>query len=103
MWLSARGRFRGRVLGIAVLVTLLQFLANVVGQMWDTLAFLRPFTVFYYYQPQQIILQNKWDVNVALPWHVYAVNSVAVLAVVGVVGYLLALWSFCRRDLPAPL
>ena len=28
---------------------------------------------------------------------------VAVLAAVGCVGYLLTLWTFCRRDLPAPL
>lgn len=103
MWLSARGRFRGKVLGAAVLITLLQFLANVVGQMWDTLAFVRPFTVFYYYQPQQIILQDRWLVNVTLAGYTLPVYGVAVLALVGVVGYLLALWSFCRRDLPAPL
>src|SRR5262249_1671757 len=34
MFLSARGRFRGRALGLAVLVTLLQFLINAVGQLW---------------------------------------------------------------------
>src|SRR5207248_1791212 len=45
MWLSARGRFRGRVLGLAIVVTLLQFLVNVVGQMWDAVEWLRPFTV----------------------------------------------------------
>ena len=35
MALSAAGRFRNRVIGVAVLVFLLQFLVNVVGQMWD--------------------------------------------------------------------
>ena len=35
MALSAAGRFRNRVIGIAVLVFLLQFLVNVVGQLWD--------------------------------------------------------------------
>jgi len=107
MWLSARGRFRGRVMSIAVLVTLLQFLVNVVGQLWDAVEPLRQFTVFYYFQPQQIILSNKWTVDVGkftTTGHpLFAVNSVAVLAGVGLVGYALALWSFCRRDLPAPL
>jgi hypothetical protein len=28
---------------------------------------------------------------------------IAVLMAVGVLGYLLALWRFCTRDLPAPL
>ncbi len=46
MWLSACGRFRGRVLGLAVLVTLVQFLINVVGQLLDFFEPLRPFTVF---------------------------------------------------------
>jgi hypothetical protein len=27
----------------------------------------------------------------------------AVLALVGTCGYLAAFWTFCRRDLPAPL
>src|SRR5262249_33831549 len=50
MWLSAAGRFRWRVLGLAVFITLIQFLVNVLGQMWDTVEPLRPLTIFYYYQ-----------------------------------------------------
>jgi ABC-2 type transport system permease protein len=97
MWLSACGRFRGRVLGWAVLLTLVQFMVNVVGQLWDVLAPLRPFTVFYYYQPQQIILNGDWADDV----HVW--QRLGVLLAVGAVGYLGALWTFSRRDLPAPL
>lgn len=107
MWLSARGRFRWRVMGVAVLVTLLQFLVNVVGQLWETVAPLRPFTVFYYYQPQQIILTGRWTVELGTVWNggepLFAVNVLAVLFAVGAAGYGLALWTFCRRDLPAPL
>ncbi|MBY0527172.1 MAG: hypothetical protein K2R98_27500 [Gemmataceae bacterium] len=100
MWLSASGRFRWRVMGLAVFVTLLQFLVNVVGQLWDAVAPLRPLTVFYYYQPQQIILRDAWMVDVGRG---NLVNGVVVLAAVGAIGYALALWTFCRRDLPAPL
>jgi ABC-2 type transport system permease protein len=107
MWLSAGGRFRGRVMGLAVLVTLVQFLVNLIGQLWDVAEPWRPFTVFYYYQPQQIILRNSWRVLVTMPWQAagicYAVNVVAVLGAVGVAGYGMAFWTFCRRDLPAPL
>jgi ABC-2 type transport system permease protein len=94
MALSACGRYRWRVLGLAVFVTLVQFLVNVVGQMWDVLEGLRPFTIFYYYQPQDIILGKPWlDVLPAL----------AVLYGVGAAGYVVAMLVFTRRDLPAPL
>jgi len=107
MWLSAHGRFRGRVLGLAVLITLLQFLVNVVGQLWSAIEPLRPLTVFYYYQPQQIMLQHRWTVDLhglgnsgqALA----SVNVIVVLFAGGLAGYALALWKFCYRDLPAPL
>ncbi|MBL8800099.1 MAG: ABC transporter permease subunit, partial [Planctomycetia bacterium] len=107
MWLSARGRFRGKVMGIAVLTVLLQFLVNVIGQLWDLVAPLRQLTVFYYYQPQQIILQDRWTVEVGKfsesGTALASVPMVGVLFAVGFVGYAAALWTFCRRDLPAPL
>jgi ABC-2 type transport system permease protein len=105
MALSAAGRFRNRVIGGAVLLTLLQFLVNVVGQLWDAAAWLRPFTVFYYYQPQQVILTGRWTVDPGALWNggPHAVNVLAVLFGVGAAGYAVALWAFTRRDLPAPL
>jgi ABC-2 type transport system permease protein len=107
IWLSALGRFRGRVLGIAILVTLLQYLINVIGQLWDVLAPLRPLTVFYYYQPQQIILRHNWQAVLYPFWNgsepQVTVHVLVVLFGVGIVGYLLALWTFTHRDLPAPL
>ena len=69
MWLSAGGRFRGRVLGIAVLATLLQFLVNVIGQLWTPVSWLRPLTVFFYYQPQQIMLQHTWTIDLGQAWN----------------------------------
>lgn len=107
MWLSSLGRFRAPVLGWAVLLVLIQFLVNVVGQLWDAVAFLRPLTVFFYYQPQQIVLHGKWTVDLGTAWNSgqpwLAVNVLAVLFSIGAVGYLLAIWQFSRRDLPAPL
>jgi len=106
MWLSAAGRSRTRVLGLAILVTLVQFLVNVIGQLWDGLAVLRPFTVFYYYQPQAINLKETWTVDPGLAWTgkpLVALNVVHVLGLVGAVGYAMALRTFVRRDIPAPL
>ena len=75
-------------------VTLVQFLVNVVGQLWDVLGPFRPWTIFYYYQPQDIIRGAPW--SAVLP-------SLAVLYGVGAVGYAVVLTAFTRRDLPAPL
>lgn len=106
MCMSAAGRFRWRVLGLAVLVTLGQFLINVIGQLWGAVEPLRPLSVFYYYQPQQIILRDAWSVGLGRAWHLVAplpINVVAALVAVGLAGYGLALWTFQRRDVPAPL
>lgn len=107
LWLSAGGRFRWKVLGAAVFITLLQFLINVVGQLWETVGVLRPFTVFYYYQPQQIILKQRWTVDLGSVWNnghpLWSLPVLGVLVTVGVIGYAMALWTFTRRDLPAPL
>jgi ABC-2 type transport system permease protein len=97
LWVSSLGRFRGRVLGAAVLLTLVQFLVNVIGQLLEGWAFLRPYTVFYYYQPQPMALTPDWYAQ-AVIW-----ERLGVLLAVGTAGYLLALWTFSRRDLPAPL
>jgi len=106
MWLSAAGRSRNRVLGLAILITLVQFLVNVIGQLWDGLAFLRPFSVFYYYEPQTINLRGVWTVDPGLAWlgrPLVTVNVIVVLVAVGAVGYAMALRTFVRRDIPAPL
>jgi ABC-2 type transport system permease protein len=106
MWLSALGRFRTRVLAWAVLITLVQFLVQVVGQLWDSVAFLRPFTVYFYYQPQNVIIKDQWTVDLATAWRLpteLSINGLVVLLVIGAIGYAMALWTFSRRDLPAPL
>ncbi len=106
MWLSAAGRSRTKVLGLAILVTLVMFLVNVIGQLWDGLGFLRPFTVFYYYQPQAINMKGAWTVDPGLSLfgrRVLSVNVVLVLGLVGAAGYAMALRTFVRRDVPAPL
>jgi beta-exotoxin I transport system permease protein len=97
MALSAAGRFRSRVLGLAVLLALVQFLVNVIGQLWSVMEPLRPFTIYYYYQPQPMILDVLWYEKGEV-W-----TRLGVLFGIGAAGYGLGWWTFCRRDLPAPL
>jgi ABC-2 type transport system permease protein len=106
MWLSAAGRFRWRVLGLAVFGTLLQFLVNVIGQLDESFGWMRPLTIFYYYRPQEMVLGKPWTVTLS-EWNggstLAAVPALAVLYAVGAIGYLMALRVFTRRDIPAPL
>lgn len=100
MALSAAGRSRWKVVGYGVLVGVLMFAANVLGQLWDDASWVRPFSAFYYYQPQKIMLKDDWTAD---PFGVAGVPVVWVLLAAGAVGYLAALAIFTRRDLPAPL
>jgi ABC-2 type transport system permease protein len=97
MWISSLGRSRARTWGWAITIFLIMFLINVFGQIWDWLDFLRPFTIHYHYQPQQMILREGWQTNANVWWHL------GVLLVSGAAGYFAAWVTFIRRDLPAPL
>ena len=88
------------MVGYGVLTSVLMFAGNVLGQLWDEAGWVRPFTAFYYYQPQKIMLKADWTTD---PFGVAGVPVVPVLVAVGALGYLAALWLFTRRDLPAPL
>ena len=105
MLISACGRNRWRAIGWASLMAVVMFIGNVVGQLWESASAVRPFTVFFYYQPQKIWLSGNWlaNLNEAWPGADVPVPMVAVLFAVGAGGYLLALRVFTRRDLPAPL
>lgn len=101
---SAMNRSRWRAIGIAVVVVMTMFIVNVLGQLWDGAAFLRPASVFFYYQPQRIWLREDWFANLGDVWPgAPGVSMLGVLVGVGAAGYLVALRVFTRRDLPAPL
>jgi ABC-2 type transport system permease protein len=103
---SALGRSRWKVVGYSVLVVVVMFVANTVGQLWEPAGFVRPFTFFFYYQPQRAMIDGAWLVDPGKAWNLgnpVQVPAVGVLLGVGAIGYAFALRTFARRDLPAPL
>jgi len=106
MAISSTGRFRFRVLGYAVFLILIMFLVNVISQVWEPLMPLRPLTIFYYYQPQQMILGRGWSVNFS-EWNngqtLFQLPCLLVLYGIGTIGYLISWLIFDRRDIPAPI
>ena len=102
---SGRGELAGLVNTLS-LVFVVMFIANTIGQLWEPAGFVRPFTFFFYYQPQRIMIDGAWLVDVGKPWNLgrpLMVPAVGVLFAVGAAGYAVALRAFTRRDLPAPL
>ena len=104
---SSVGRSRWRALGWSVLIVVTMFLVNVVGQLWEPVGRLRPFTLFFYYQPQAVWLKGIWMADVGdafgLTKRMYLIPMVPMLFAVGTAGYFFALRVFTRRDIPAPL
>ena len=107
MLFSACGRSRWRVIGWSVLTVLVMFILNVLGQLWAEIGFLRPLSIFYYYQPQNIWLHRDWLLDLGEVWNdgkpMFQIPPVVVLFAVGTAGYLFALRVFTKRDLPSPL
>jgi ABC-2 type transport system permease protein len=97
MAMSAMGRSRARVWGVAISIFLCMFLVNVLGQIWTEVEFLRPLTVYYHYQPQLMVQKATWFFDSRVWGHL------AVLLGAGCAGYFGAWLTFTRRDLPAPL
>jgi ABC-2 type transport system permease protein len=102
--LSSFGRSRWKAIGYAILIVVVMFVANTVGQLWEPARFIRPMTFFFYYQPQKIMLYQNWLADIGSAWPGGPnVSTIGVLVGAGVTGYLIALRVFTRRDLPAPL
>jgi ABC-2 type transport system permease protein len=95
MAISSINRNRWKATGYACFVYVGMFIANVVGQLWDTVSWMRPASLFYYYQPQKIWLAGEWTVD--------GIPVMPVLLAVGVGGYAVAYRILTTRDLPAPL
>jgi ABC-2 type transport system permease protein len=66
--ISSAGRSRWKVTGFAVLTVVVMFVANTIGQLWDPAGWVRPFTLFFYYQPQKAMLDGNWLVDLGAAW-----------------------------------
>jgi len=63
------------------------YVLDYLARVWSAIAFLRPLSLFRYYDPQRILREGV------------AAQDVAVLAAVGAAGLVLAFATFARRDL----
>jgi ABC-2 type transport system permease protein len=87
--LAATARDSGRVVTIALLFVLVSYLVQAVARLWPKIQFLSIYTIFEYYSPQQIVMNNL------TPW-----RNMLILLGVGLVSGGLGWWKFMRRDIP---
>jgi len=87
--LSSLWREAGRVVTVILLFVLLSFLLQAVARLWPAIQFLQHYTIFEYYSPQRMVL------NEGISWMNIAV-LLAMSLVTGGAGW----WRFMRRDIP---
>lgn len=88
--LSASFDRLGPVLGIALGFAVLSYAVEFLGTIWPDLAALRPWSLFHYFQPAEILAGTGEPADLVV---LFAVATAATTV---------GLWVFPRRDLAAP-
>ncbi len=79
---------RGKAMSWGVGVTILFYFLNYIANLWEAVRFLEPYTIFYYYDTQDIFTWRELPV-----WDVSVLFSVGILCLVG------SLIVFEKRDI----
>lgn len=87
--LSSFSHEGGRVGFISAAITLVFYLFNFITSLWDRAAFLRPFTIFNYYQPQRLMLGE-----IRLWYHLIILGCLIAIC------FGIGIQKFARRDIP---
>ncbi len=87
--LSSFSREAGKVTQRAAGLTLFFYFLSYTVKLWYKASFLKPVTIFTYYQPQALVMnQNLW------------LKNIGVLAVLVIIFMVIALMRINRRDIP---
>lgn len=106
--LSSYDRFRARTIGLMAGFFAVEFLIKIVGLVGSDLGWLLNGTFLTAYEPQVLVADPEFAWSFTLPasmgeWQWAGLSYHGILLGLGSVAYLLAIWHFCRRDLPTPL
>jgi ABC-2 type transport system permease protein len=83
------GKMGGKAANVSAIITLVFYLLFFVAQLWDDLEFIRPFNIFYYFEPQKLMMgQGSF------------ILDILVLGALIVMCTLASLRQFGRRDIP---
>ena len=80
----------GPAAGITLAVVLISYFLQVLGSLWPDAEWLQPYSLFYYLNPEPVLLDGVQPVDLV------------VLGVIAIASIAYALFVFPRRDLAAP-
>ena len=86
---SAWGKEGGQAVKRSAILTLTFYFLSVIGTFWGAIDFVKPFNIFTYFQPQQL-MTGKGDFT----------ENVLLLLALTALCYALAHLKFTRRDIP---
>jgi ABC-2 type transport system permease protein len=89
LMISVFGKTGGKAGNISAVITLVFYLLNFLSQSWDKLSLLKPFNIFSYFNPQDIMFGKG-----------SFILDVFVLIMLIMICYGISLYRFGRRDIP---
>jgi ABC-2 type transport system permease protein len=83
------GKMGGKAGNVSAIITLIFYLVFFLSQLWNDLHFIRPFNIFYYYEPQKLMMGRGS----------FALDIIVLSALVLICSFI-SLRQFGRRDIP---
>lgn len=78
----------GKAVSISAITILVFYFINILSSLWKPIEFFRPFNIFYYYQPQKLLVGQRT-----------LTDNLPVLIILSFIFLLISLWQFKKRDI----
>ncbi len=111
--LSSWDRYRWRTIGLMMGFYVVQMLAEILGQAFEKISWVRQLSFFRAYEPVMFVSEAASQPELGWSWlirdsagkivDIGPLTCDAILITLGTLGFAAAMAVFCRRDLPAPL
>ncbi len=88
LMISTFMRESGKAVSISAITILVFYFIDILSSLWKPIEFFRPFNIFYYYQPQKLLVGQRT-----------LTDNLPVLIILSFIFLLISLWQFKKRDI----
>lgn len=78
----------GKAVSLSAITILVFYFVDILSSLWKPIEFFKPFNIFYYYQPQKLLIGQRT-----------LTDNLPVLIILSFIFLLMSLWQFRRRDI----